>query len=171
MPFHIRRGVSGDAPVILDMIRGLAEYERAAPEQVPVTEEILASSLFGPKPEAEVLLGFEDETPAGIAIFFHNYSTWQGRHGLYLEDLFVKPAYRGRGYGKALLVELARIAQDRGCRRMEWRVLDWNTPAIEFYKSLGAAPLDEWTVFRMQPEAIATLAGQTRCDVPDSAAR
>jgi GNAT superfamily N-acetyltransferase len=116
--------------------------------------------LFGERPAAEVLLAFEGESPVGFALFFHNFSTWVGRPGLYLEDLFVKPEKRGKGYGRALLVELAKIARDRNCGRMEWAVLDWNEPAIKFYQTLGAKPMHEWTVFRLTRDEIAKLAGQ-----------
>lgn len=146
---HIRPAGEGDVPVILSLIRALAEFEKARPEDLPVDEVTLRDSLFGARPAAEVLLAEVDGETAGFALFFHNFSTWQGRHGLYLEDLFVRPGMRGRGIGKALLAELARIAAERGCARMEWAVLDWNTPAIDFYKSLGAVPMDEWTIFRL----------------------
>ena len=156
---HIRPGVEDDAPAILALIHGLAEYENANPADVPVDQATLRESLFGARPAAEVLLADVDGETVGFALFFHNFSTWQGRHGLYLEDLFVRPAMRGRGIGKALLVALARIARERGCARMDWAVLDWNTPSIEFYKSLGAVPMDEWTNFRLTGPAIARLAG------------
>ena len=155
---HIRPGVADDIPVILDLIHGLAEYEKARPEEVPVDETVLRESLFGARPAAEALLAEVDGATAGFALFFHNFSTWHGRRGLYLEDLFVRPAMRGRGIGKALLCELARIAMERGCARMEWAVLDWNTPAIAFYRSLGAVPMDEWTIFRLTGPAIGRLA-------------
>jgi GNAT superfamily N-acetyltransferase len=153
----IRPATVADVPVILRLIRDLATYERA-PGEVTATEEQLVDVLFGPKPAAEVLLAFEEDSPVGFAVFFHNFSTWLGRPGLYLEDLFVKPEMRGKGYGRALLVDLARIARDRGCGRMEWAVLDWNEPAIEFYRKLGAKPMDEWTVFRLTGDGIAKLA-------------
>ena len=156
-PFQIRPAQVEDVPLILQLIRDLATYERA-PNDVTATEEQLVDVLFGPKPSAEVLLAFEDKTPVGFAVFFHNFSTWLGRPGLYLEDLFVKPEQRGKGYGRALLVDLARIARDRGCGRMEWAVLDWNDPAIQFYHKLGAKPMDEWTVFRLTQADIAKLA-------------
>lgn len=146
-----------DTPLILELIHGLAEYERATPDQVPVDEETLRNALFGPRPAAEVLLALEDGIAVGFAVFFHNFSTWMGRRGLYLEDLFVKPEFRGRGYGKALLRELARIARERGCARFEWAVLDWNTPAIGFYKSLGAVPMEDWTIYRLRGEALERL--------------
>ena len=155
--FKIRTARLGDVPTILQLIRDLATYERA-PNEVTATEEQLVDVLFGEKPAAEVLLAFESETPVGFAVFFHNFSTWLGRPGLYLEDLFVKPEKRGKGYGHALLVDLAKIARDRGCGRMEWAVLDWNDPAIEFYHKLGAKPMNEWTVFRLTRDGIARLA-------------
>jgi len=155
--FDIRPAVVEDVPVILELIRELATYERA-PNEVTATEEQLVEVLFGKRPAAEVLLAFEAKSPVGFAVFFHNFSTWLGRPGLYLEDLFVKPEKRGKGYGRALLVDLAKIARDRGCGRMEWAVLNWNESAIKFYRALGAKPLDEWTVFRLTRDGIATLA-------------
>ena len=146
-----------DVPIILQLIRDLATYERA-PDEVIATEEQLADVLFGERPVAEVLLAFEGESPVGFAVYFYNFSTWIGRPGLYLEDLFVKPDERGKGYGRALLVELAKIARNRGCGRMEWAVLDWNEPAIKFYRALGAQPMHEWTVFRLTRDEIASLA-------------
>ena len=155
--FQIRPARVEDVPIILQLIRNLATYERA-PDEVVATEEQLVDVLFGERPVAEVLLAFEEESPVGFAVYFYNFSTWLGRPGLYLEDLFVKPDKRGKGYGRALLVELAKIARDRGCGRMEWAVLDWNEPAIKFYRALGAKPMDEWTVFRLTREEIAKLA-------------
>ncbi len=155
--FKIRPACVADVPIILQLIRDLATYERA-PNEVTATEKQLADVLFGEKPVAEVLLAFENETPAGFAVFFHNFSTWLGRPGLYLEDLFVKPEKRGKGYGHALLVDLAKIAHDRGCGRMEWAVLNWNDPAIQFYRKLGAKPMEEWTVFRLTHDGIVRLA-------------
>jgi GNAT superfamily N-acetyltransferase len=155
--FQIRSARVDDVPIILELIRDLATYERA-PDEVVATEEQLVDVLFGERPVAEVLLAFEGSAPVGFAVFFYNFSTWLGRPGLYLEDLFVKPEKRGKGYGRALLVELAKIARDRGCGRMEWAVLDWNEPAIKFYRSLGAKPMDEWTVFRLTRDEIAKLA-------------
>ena len=155
--FTIRPATVGDVLVILELIRALATYERA-PNEVSATEKGLTEVLFGEKPAAEVLLAFENETAVGFAVFFHNFSTWLGRPGLYLEDLFVRPKDRGKGYGRALLIQLAKIARDRGCGRMEWAVLDWNESAIEFYRKLGAKPMDDWTVFRLTGDGIAKLA-------------
>jgi GNAT superfamily N-acetyltransferase len=143
--------------VILELIRALATYERA-PDEVIATEGGLRDVLFGAKPAAEVLLAFENDDAVGFALFFHNFSTWLGLPGVYLEDLFVRPEHRGKGYGRALLVRLAQIARDRGCGRLEWAVLDWNEPAIQFYRKLGAQAMDEWTVFRLTREEIAKLA-------------
>jgi GNAT superfamily N-acetyltransferase len=154
----IRTTTEADIPVIIGLIRDLAEYERA-PDAVVATEAGLREVLFGSKRSAEVLLALENEEPVGFAVFFHNFSTWLGRPGLYLEDLFVRPEKRGKGYGRALLERLAQIAKGRGCGRMEWAVLDWNDPAIQFYRKLGAQPMDEWTVFRLTEEGIAKLAG------------
>ena len=155
--FEIRPARVDDVPVILELIRDLATYERA-PDEVTATEEQLVDVLFGKQPAAEVLLAFAAKSPVGFAVFFYNFSTWLGRPGLYLEDLFVKPEKRGKGYGRALLVDLAKIARDRGCGRMEWAVLNWNDPAIQFYRKLGAKPMDEWTVFRLTRDGIAMLA-------------
>ena len=157
----IRTATPEDVPIILQLIHDLATYERA-PDEVTATKEQLNQVLFGPRPAAEVVLALEGNAPVGFAVFFHNFSTWLGRPGLYLEDLFVKPEERGKGYGRALLVHLANIARDRGCGRMEWAVLDWNEPAIQFYKKLGAQPMDEWTVFRLTGEGIAKLANPVR---------
>jgi|SRR5436190_9532094 GNAT superfamily N-acetyltransferase len=162
--FNIRPARVEDVPIILELIRDLATYERA-PDEVVATKEQLVDVLFGERPVAEVLLAFEAETAVGFAVYFYNFSTWLGRPGLYLEDLFVNPEKRGKGYGRALLVELAKIARDRGCGRMEWAVLDWNEPAIKFYRALGAQPMHEWTVFRLTSEEIAKLA-----DAADTAA-
>ncbi len=157
--FTIRPATIADIRIILELIRALATYERA-PDEVTATEERLAEVLFGKKPAAEVLLAFENTRAVGFAVFFHNFSTWLGRPGLYLEDLFVRPEDRGKGYGRALLVHLAKIARERGCGRMEWAVLDWNEPAIDFYRKLGAKPMDDWTVFRLTRGKIAKLADQ-----------
>lgn len=160
MSFEIRTTTEADIPIILSLIRELAEYERA-PEAVVATEAGLRDVLFGPKRPAEVLLALEKSEPVGFAVYFYNFSTWLGRPGLYLEDLFVRPNVRGKGYGRALLERLAQIAQERGCGRMEWAVLDWNDPAIQFYRKLGAEPMNEWTVFRLSQEGIAKLAGSS----------
>src|SRR6201981_2289497 len=155
--FIIRPARVEDVPVILELIRDLATYERA-PDDVTATEEQLVEVLFGKRPAAEVLLAFEAQAPVGFAVFFYNFSTWLGRPGLYLEDLFVKPEMRGKGYGRALLVELAKIARDHNCGRMEWAVLTWNEPAIQFYNKLGAGSLDDWRVFRLTSDGIGRLA-------------
>jgi len=155
--FQIRAATVKDVPVILQLIRDLATYERAS-DEVTATEEQLSNVLFGDQRVAEVLLAFEGQSAVGFAVYFYNFSTWLGRAGLYLEDLFVNPDKRGKGYGRALLVELAKFARDRGCGRMEWAVLNWNEPAIKFYRALGAKPMDEWTVFRLTRDEIARLA-------------
>ncbi len=156
---EIRQATADDVPLILQFIRGLAEYEKLAHEAV-TTEADLHATLFGERPQAEVILAFDDGKPVGFALFFHNYSTFLGKRGLYLEDLFVNPEARSKGVGRALLVQLAKIAKARDCGRFEWSVLDWNEPAIKFYKSLGARPLDEWTVFRVTGEALDKLANE-----------
>ena len=148
-----------DAATILAFIHDLACYERE-PDAVEVTEAELAAQMREPTPPFECLLAEEDGEPLGFALFFHTYSTWRGRRGVWLEDLFVPPAHRGRGVGAALLTELARIAVDRGCARFEWSVLDWNEPAIRFYRSLGAQPQDEWTRWRLDGGALAKLAAR-----------
>ena len=155
--FVIRTAAAADVATILSLIRELAEYERA-PNDVVATAEQLRRVLFGAHPAAEVLLGEENGEPVCFALFFHNFSTWMGRRGLYLEDLFVRPTVRGKGYGRALLVRLAQIAHERDCGRMEWAVLDWNEPAIQFYRKLGARPNEEWTIFRLTRDGIARLA-------------
>ena len=149
----IRAATPADVPQILAFIRGLAAYEKLSGD-VTATEEKLHATLFGPRPAAECLLAFADGAPAGFAIFFTNYSTFLAQPGLYLEDLFVLPEFRGRGLGKALLLQLARLASQRGCGRMEWTVLDWNAPAIAFYESLGARRLREWQVCRLTGAAL-----------------
>lgn len=154
--FSIRSAESSDVPLILEFIKGLADYEKLAHEVV-ATEEGLRTNLFGEKSYAEVLIGEAGSTPVGFALFFHNYSTFLGQPGIYLEDLFVKPEYRGHGYGKALLTHLAQLAVERNCGRLEWSVLDWNEPAIGFYKSLGASPMDGWSVFRLTGDALLAL--------------
>ena len=155
---RIEPASEAQVPLILEFIRGLAEYEKLS-DEVVATEASLRQSLFGPRPDAEVVIAYADDEPAGFALFFHNYSTFLGRRGLYLEDLFVKPAFRGRGVGRALLQHLARVAVERGCGRFEWWVLDWNEPAIRFYQSLGARPMGDWTVYRLTGPALEALAG------------
>ncbi|MBO9518357.1 MAG: GNAT family N-acetyltransferase [Porphyrobacter sp.] len=158
MSVGIRSATPADLPLIAELIRALAEYEKLAHE-VRFDEATLGEKLFGPRPYAEVLIGEVDGVPQGFALFFHNFSTFEGKPGIYLEDLFVRPEARGVGLGKALLVELARLALERDCARLEWWVLDWNEPSIGFYKSLGARPMDEWTVMRVDGEALDALAG------------
>jgi GNAT superfamily N-acetyltransferase len=153
----ITQATKADVPVILEMIQGLADYEKLS-HLVVATEEQLRLTLFGERPGAEVLLAHWDGEPIGFALFFPNYSTFLAQPGIYLEDLFVKPHARGKGAGLALFVELARIAVERGCGRVEWAVLDWNEPSIGFYKKLGAVPLDEWTTFRLASEPLRKLA-------------
>ena len=161
MNIRIEPAQERDVPLILELIRGLAEYERMS-DQVVATEAGLREALFGAQPSAEVIVAYADDRPAGFALFFHNFSTFLGRRGLYLEDLFVTPEFRRLGIGRRLLTELARIAVGRGCGRFEWSVLDWNAPAIEFYKRLGARPLDEWTIFRVTGDALTRLAESER---------
>jgi len=153
----IRFATVADLALVLRLIRGLAEYERLAEEAV-VTEADVRRSLFGEHPQAEVLIAEIDGDPAGFALFFHNYSTFLGRRGLYLEDLFVLPSHRGRGIGRALMARLARLARERECGRFEWWVLDWNQSAIRFYESLGARAMSEWTVYRLTGEPLERLA-------------
>ena len=150
-----RFAVREDTPLILSFIRALAAYEQMA-DQVIATEELLAEQLFD-RGNAEVLFALEDGKEVGFALFFHNFSTFLGRAGLYLEDLYVLPEHRGKGTGKALLRQLARIARERGCGRMEWWCLDWNRPSIDFYLSLGAEPMSDWTVYRLSGETLAAL--------------
>ena len=146
-----------DVPVILDLIKGLAEYERLSGE-VAATAADIHDALFGARPWAEVVLAIGDDRPVGFALFFHNFSTFRGRPGLYLEDLFVVPDWRGRGVGRRLLLHLARLAVIRNCARMEWSVLHWNDPAIGFYQRLGATVMDEWRICRVTGEALTRLA-------------
>ncbi len=159
MALEIRPGRRADVPMIASLIRGLARFEKLE-DEVTMTEDLLAKGLFGDRPYAETLLAEEDGTPVGFALFFHNFSTFMARPGLYLEDLFVVPELRGGGIGRALLVELARVAVQRGCGRLEWSVLDWNREAIRFYERLGARPNSEWTVYRLTGEALRSLAGE-----------
>ncbi len=151
--FTIRFAGVQDVPLILQFIRGLAEYERLAHE-VTATEELLKETLFGARRVAEVIIGEYEGEPAGFALFFHNFSTFLGRPGIYLEDLFIRPELRGRGFGRVLLTYLAKLARERNCGRLEWAVLDWNEPAIGFYKRLGAVAMDDWTVYRLTGEAL-----------------
>ena len=144
-------------PLILTLIGELAEYERLSHEVV-ATEDTLQEWLFGEKPVADVLIAEEGAEVVGFALFFHTFSTFLGRPGIYLEDLYVRPAFRGRGVGKTMLMHLARLAKERGCGRLEWSVLDWNEPSIRFYESLGAVAMDDWTVYRMTGEALEKLA-------------
>ena len=162
----IRNATPADVPQILAFIRALAEYERA-PDAVVATDEALLRDGFGPNPFFSCLIAEHDGQPAGFALFFYNYSTWMGRPGIYLEDLFVLPELRGRGIGKALLRRVAAIAVEKGCQRLQWEVLDWNTPAIEFYRAMGAEFLDEWRNVRLGGEAIKRLAdgGENRAGV------
>jgi GNAT superfamily N-acetyltransferase len=157
MTLSLRVATRDDIPLIAQFIRALADYEKLL-DEVRLDEAVLAEKLFGPRPYAEVLIGEIDGQPQGFALFFHNFSTFEGRPGIYLEDLFVTPEARGSGLGTALLAELARLAVDRDCARLEWSVLDWNEPSIGFYKALGAKPMDEWTVFRLDGAALTNLA-------------
>lgn len=159
MTLSIRPATPADPPLIADLIRALAEYEKLS-DEVRFDEAVLGEKLFGPRPYAEVLIGEVAGEPRGFALFFHNFSTFEGRPGIYLEDLFVVPEARGLGLGKALLIELARLAVERGCARLEWAVLDWNEPSIGFYESLGARAMDEWTVMRVDGAALGALAVQ-----------
>jgi GNAT superfamily N-acetyltransferase len=153
----IRPASAADTPTIAALIRALAEYERLS-HQVVLDEDRLRMHLFGPRPFAEVLLAEEANEVVGFALFFHNFSTFLGQPGIYLEDLFVRPEHRGHGHGKALLTALARLAVERGCGRLEWAVLDWNEPSLRFYRSLGAVPLDDWTLYRLSGDALQTVA-------------
>lgn len=152
-----RRAVREDVPLILEFIKGLAEYEKMS-DEVVATEEILDEWLFD-KEKAEVIFAIAEGEEVGFALFFYNFSTFLGRAGIYLEDLFVKPKYRGNGYGKAILKRLAQIAVERGCGRLEWSCLDWNQPSIDFYLSLGATPMSGWTGYRLTGETLANVAG------------
>lgn len=153
----IRPATAADVPLVIELIRALAEYEKLS-DRVTATPELIEQALFGPRPMAECLIAESDGSAAGFALFFHNFSTFIGKPGIYLEDLFVKPESRGRGLGKALLSRLAQIALERDCGRMEWAVLDWNEPAIKFYRALGAESLDDWEIFRLTGVALAALA-------------
>jgi len=157
MTLRIRAAASGDAPLVVDLIRALAQYEKLAHEAI-ATPAQLDAALFGTPPKAHALIAEIDGEGIGFALYFFNFSTFLGKAGLYLEDLFVKPHVRGVGAGKALLAELARIAVANDCGRMEWSVLDWNTPSIEFYKALGARPMSDWTTYRLTGDALTRLA-------------
>ncbi|MGI8648998.1 MAG: GNAT family N-acetyltransferase [Rubrobacter sp.] len=156
---RIRFATEADVPLVLDFVKRLADYEKLSHEVV-ATEEGLRETLFGERRYAEVLLGYADGEAVAFALFFHNYSTFLGKPGIYLEDLFVLPEHRGTGYGKEMLRHLAQLAVERGCGRLEWWVLAWNESAIGFYESLGAVPMDEWTVFRVTDDALEELASQ-----------
>ena len=160
MSLSIRAATSSDIALIGQFIRDLAAYEKLA-HAVRFDEAVMAQKLFGPRPYAEVLIGEIENVAEGFALFFHNFSTFEGRPGIYLEDLFVRPDARGSGLGKALLGRLAALAVERDCARLEWSVLDWNTPAIDFYKALGATPMDEWTVYRVEGDALTGLAAHS----------
>ncbi|MGL3819784.1 N-acetyltransferase family protein [Sphingopyxis sp. R3-92] len=157
MTLSIRPATPADLPLIAQFIRDLADYEKLAHE-VRFDEATLGAKLFGARPYAEVVIGELAGVPQGFALFFHNFSTFEGRPGIYLEDLFVRPEARGSGLGKALLVHLAALCTERDCARLEWSVLDWNAPAIGFYQSLGARMMDEWTVMRVDGDALTSLA-------------
>jgi GNAT superfamily N-acetyltransferase len=154
---EIRPATADDVALIMHFVRELAEFERAA-DKVVATEPLLHDALFGAHPAAEAAIASLDGKPVGMALFFHNFSTWTGWRGLYLEDLYVTPEARGSGFGKALLQHLAALAVERGCTRFEWSVLDWNEKAIAFYRSMGAEPMEEWTVYRVTGDALAKLA-------------
>jgi GNAT superfamily N-acetyltransferase len=157
----IRSATREDLPLIMQLIRDLAEYEKLL-DQVRFDEETLAGHLFGPRPMAEVIVGEVDGQPQGFALFFHNFSTFEGRPGIYLEDLYVRPQARGAGLGKALLQRLAALAVERGCARLEWSVLDWNAPSIAFYRSLGARMMDDWRIMRVDSAALQQLGSVTQ---------
>lgn len=159
-PLTIRNAIRADAPLIADLVRELAAYERA-PDAVKASVADIEAALFGAHPKVHALIAESNGEAAAFAVYFFNFSTWTGRHGVYLEDLFVREAARGKGIGKALLVRLAQIAIDKNCARFEWAVLDWNEPAIGFYRSLGAKPMNEWTVYRVEGDALAALAGKS----------
>ena len=158
--YRFRFANEKDCRLILKFIRSLAKYEKME-DEVVATESLLREQLFVKK-KAEVLFVMDGDKEVGFALFFHNFSTFLGRAGIYLEDLYIRPAYRGRGYGKALLRELAHIAVTRGCGRLEWACLDWNKPSIDFYKSLGAVPMDEWTVYRAAGDTLLEMAGRKK---------
>ena len=155
--FQIKAATESDVPIILSFVKKLARYERLS-QEVVATEELLQETLFDKRRTAEVAIGYLETKPVGFVLFFHNYSTFLGKPGLYVEDLFVDEDYRRRGYGRALLLHVARLAKERRCGRLEWSVLDWNQPAIDFYKKLGASPMSDWTVFRITGRSLDELA-------------
>lgn len=157
MSFELRAPTTDEVHLVVGFIRELAEYEKLLHE-CHITEEDLRESLFGPRPYAETLIAFLDEKPIGFCLFFHNYSTFLGKPGLYLEDLYVQPEYRNRGFGKVILARLAALALERGCGRFEWSVLDWNEPSIAFYQKIGAEPMNGWTLQRVTGDALTNLA-------------
>lgn len=159
-PLQILPATPADVPLLLELVLELAEFEQLR-HAVDATVESLDAALFGPRPACEAVVAWVDGQAVGFALYFHNFSTFRARRGLYLEDLYVRPATRGHGVGKALLVHLAGIACQRGCARFEWAVLDWNQRAIDFYRSMGAVPMNEWTVFRVDGEALQALAAQS----------
>ena len=159
MTFRLTPAVQSDVPLILELIKALAEYEKMA-ARVVTTEADLRAALFGPRPAAEVIIGYAGDEPAGFAMYFQTFSTFKGRPGLYLEDIFVKPEWRKQGLGTMLLARLARIAVERGYGRMEWSVLDWNEMALRVYRAIGARPMDEWTVYRLNGDALRQLAAR-----------
>ena len=159
--FEIKSATIEDVPLIFAFIKKLAEYEKLL-DAVVATEDILREVLFGERRYAETVIAYENKNPVGFALFFHNFSTFVGKPGIYLEDLFVDPEHRGKGYGKALLAHLAKLAQERNCGRLEWAVLNWNKPSIEFYELLGAKPMNEWTVYRLTGEALENLGNENK---------
>ena len=167
MKFTIRAATEKDIPVVLAFIRDLAEYERL-PHEVEATEAILRESLFGSRPGAEVIFGCAESKPVAFAVFFHSFSTFLGRRGLYLEDLYVKPAFRRHGIARSLILHLARVAKERNCGRLEWVVLNWNKPAIRFYERLGAVGLNEWTIYRVTGNSLNQLAEGISAGAPVS---
>ena len=168
--FSIRPATPADVPTVFAFLRALAEYEGLLHE-VTATPEELREQLFGDGARAEVLLACEEEVPVGFALFFHNFSTFLAKPGLYVEDVFILPVHRGKGYGRALMIYLAQLAQERKCGRFEWAVLDWNQPAIDFYASLGAKPMSDWTIYRVSGPELAALAKRALFDPPPTASR
>jgi GNAT superfamily N-acetyltransferase len=157
--FTIRPAAEADAPLILSLIKELAEYERLA-QEVVATKEDIRKSLFGERPFAEAIIGEYENNPISFALFFYNFSTFNGKPGIYLEDLYVKPAYRSMGFGRKMLVHIARLAKDRNCARFEWSVLNWNEPAIRTYEKLNAKPMKEWILYRLTGDALDSLSGK-----------